>query len=167
MKYSVCTAKMADLPRIEALYGGARAFMAAHGNPTQWGTAHPPVSQLKKDIEQGRLYILTDDSGIHGVFYFFIGTDPTYGEIFNGKWHSDMPYGTIHRIAGDGSGGILRSAVAFCSQQIKYLRIDTHADNRVMQQALKKLGFQPCGIIYTDDGSPRIAYDLLMEEEIS
>ena len=35
---------------------------------------------------------------------------------------------------------------------------DTHADNAVMQRLLEGAGFVRCGIIYTDDGSPRIAY---------
>ena len=31
-----------------------------------------------------------------------------------------------------------------------------------MQQALQKQGFHRCGIIHIADGSPRIAYDLLV-----
>ena len=66
----------------------------------------------------------------------------------------------IHRIASDGAGGILNAAVEYGKQQIDYLRIDTHEDNRVMQHAVQKLGFRRCGLIYIADGSPRIAYDL-------
>lgn len=38
------------------------------------------------------------------------------------------------------------------------MRIDTHADNHIMQHVIEKAGFQRCGIIFTDDGTPRIAY---------
>ena len=38
------------------------------------------------------------------------------------------------------------------------LRADTHADNAVMQRLLEGAGFVRCGIIYTDDGMPRLAY---------
>ena len=79
--------------------------------------------------------------------------------IDNGKWSSDHPYGTIHRIAGDGSGGILHASVEYCLTKTDYLRIDTHADNRIMQGAIAKEGFTYCGIIYVEDGSPRLAYD--------
>ena len=93
------------------------------------------------------------------MFVFVIGDDPTYEIIEDGAWPSDSPYGTIHRIAGDGQGkGILRLCVDFCKKQIDTLRIDTHHDNRIMQNAIKKNGFQRCGIIYSVDGSPRIAY---------
>lgn len=161
MSCTVRKAAMADLNRIEEIYGIARQFMKETGNPDQWGSHHPPHDQLAADIRDERLYVITDASGIHGVFYFYIGEDPTYHYIEDGAWRSELPYGTIHRIASDGSGGILRQAVYYCLEQITHLRIDTHHDNAVMQKALAKLGFHRCGIIYLEDGDPRIAYDYL------
>lgn len=160
MKYEVHPAGERDMQRIEEIYAYARAFMAANGNPNQWGTTHPPREQLERDIAEGNLYVVTAEERIHGVFYFYLGADPTYAHIENGAWHADRPYGTIHRIAGDGSGGILRAAVAFGKRRTDYLRIDTHEDNIVMQHAVEKQGFRRCGIIHIADGSPRIAYDL-------
>ena len=160
MNLTVRRAAWEDLPRIEEIYAYARAFMAAHGNPNQWGKTHPPREQLEQDIAEGNLYVVTAGDTIHGVFFFLIGPDPTYSYIENGAWHADRPYGTIHRIAGDGSGGILRAAVEFGKQRTDYLRIDTHEDNIVMQRAVEKQGFRRCGTIYLADGSPRIAYDL-------
>ncbi len=34
-------------------------------------------------------------------FAFILGEDPTYQQI-DGAWLNDQPYGTIHRIAGNG-----------------------------------------------------------------
>lgn len=163
MEYQVRKAQMEDVPVILTLYANARRFMAEHGNETQWGQEYPPEILLHQDIYQGNLYVIADDREIHGVFYFSIGADPTYAQIFEGVWHYDDPYGVIHRIAGDGTGGILRTAVQFAFQHIRYLRIDTHADNYVMQSALEKLGFSKCGVIFVEDGSPRIAYDSIGE----
>ena len=163
MDYIVRKANREDLIRIQEIYAYARAFMADTGNPNQWKNNHPPVSQLEADIAEGNLYAITNESGIHGVFYFYIGEDPTYSRIDGGTWRSDTPYGTIHRIAGDGSGGILRTAVEFGKQHIDHLRIDTHEDNKVMQNAVAKQGFQRRGIIYLANGEPRIAYDLLTD----
>lgn len=160
MEYTVCPAQLPDLGRIQEIYGYAREFMAKHGNPNQWGKTYPPIEQLRRDITEEKLFVITDGQRIHGVFYFWIGQDPTYRRIV-GAWRSDSPYGTIHRIAGDGSGGILKTAVAFAEGKIGHLRIDTHEDNHVMQSALAKLGFQPSGIICLEDGSPRIAYDYI------
>lgn len=159
MEYQIRKANREDLSRIGEIYAYARSFMAQTGNPNQWKNNHPPVSQLQQDIQEGNLYVITDEDSIHGVFYFYIGEDPTYHVIEDGDWHSKKTYGTIHRIAGDGSGGILRAATEFAWKKIQYLRIDTHEDNVVMQRALQKQGFRRCGIIYIADGSPRIAYD--------
>ena len=161
MEYEIKKARPEDLPTILEIYAGARAFMAKSGNPNQWKNGHPPRQLLEQDIREGNLYVLSGEGDIHGVFAFFLGEDPTYRVIQGNGWRSSAPYGTIHRIAGDGSGGILHACVGFCRKQIGYLRIDTHEDNRVMQGALKKEGFVPCGIIHIADGSPRIAYDLL------
>ena len=96
------------------------------------------------------------------MFAFILGEDPTYSYIENGNWLSDKPYGTIHRIAGDGTvSGVVKTAVDYCRETIKNIRIDTHENNKTMQHVLGKLGFSKCGIIYLEDGSPRIAYQLL------
>ena len=50
MDYCIETATQTDLPRILDIYAYARGFMAKTGNPTQWGTAHPPREQLERDI---------------------------------------------------------------------------------------------------------------------
>ena len=163
MDYVIRTALREDLPRIEEIYAYARRFMAETGNPNQWGNTTPRTSLLEDDIEKGLLFVMTHEDQIHGVFYFYIGPDPTYGEIEDGQWRSDTPYGTIHRIAGDGSGGVLAAAVRSGKERINHIRIDTHEDNKIMQRAIAKQGFQRSGIIHLENGSPRIAYDLLIE----
>lgn len=163
MNYTVRNAVSADLPRIEEIYAIARDFMEKTGNPNQWGKTNPPHDWLVDDIEKKLLYVITDEDRIHGVFYFYIGEDPTYGEIEDGTWHSSEPYGTIHRIASDGSGGILHTAVEFCETLSDNIRIDTHHDNIVMQNAVAKLGFKRSGIIHLANGSPRIAYERITQ----
>ena len=106
MNYSIRHALPQDLPRIEEIYAYAHQFMQDSGNPEQWGTQYPPHDQLVSDIDKSLLYVITGEENIHGVFYFYIGEDPTYAQIFRGSWRADTLYGTIHRIAGDGSGGI-------------------------------------------------------------
>lgn len=152
-----------DMPRILDIYAYARSFMAEHGNPHQWGDSHPREEQLWEDIRRGDLYVVVSEGSIHGVFAFILGEDPTYARIYDGAWNHSSPYGTIHRIAGDGSGGILHACIDHCENVIGHLRIDTHHDNVVMQNAVRKEGFRECGIIYIADGTPRIAYDRVSE----
>ena len=152
-------ATAADMTVILRIYEQARQFMRDSGNPTQWGDTHPRQEILEEDIRLGRLYVVEQEGSICGVFMFQTGDDPTYAYI-EGDWRSSEPYGVIHRIAGSG-GGILAAALAFCKTQISHIRIDTHADNKPMQHAVAKAGFSRRGIIYVEDGTPRIAYDLL------
>ena len=148
-----------DFPQILQIYAHARQFMAEHGNPTQWGAVYPDADLLREDMEAERLYVVTRSEQVCGVFMFAIGPDPTYAVIKDGAWHSDALYGTIHRIAGDGTGGVFDACLNYCKEKCGYLRIDTHENNRIMQHIVTKAGFQRCGIIYTDNGTPRIAFD--------
>ena len=151
-------AESADLQAILIIYENARRFMAENGNPNQWGKSEPPQHILERDIALGQLYVVVREGKIRGVFAFIPGVDPTYGYI-DGAWRSEEPYAAIHRVASDGSGGILAEAVAFGWEQIPHLRIDTHEDNWVMQRSIERAGFHKCGVIYLDNGSPRIAYE--------
>lgn len=149
-----------DLPAILEVYHCARTFMAANGNPTQWGTGYPAPELVEEDIRQGRLFVDTEDGRVCGAFMFVMGDDPTYAHIENGNWLDSSPYGVIHRVAADGTvPGVLKRCMAFCRERCSHLRIDTHADNHVMQRLLSAAGFTRCGIIYVEDGSPRIAYE--------
>ena len=163
MDYQIRKAMNEDLPRIEEIYAYARKFMAENGNPNQWGTNTPPTDQLKDDIQKGDLYVLIHEDMIHGVFYFFIGPDPTYGYIDNGAWRQDTPYGAIHRVASRG-GGVLKAALAYACAHYDHIRMDTHMDNAPMRHLLEKLGFSHRGTIYVEDGTPRMAFDLLEED---
>lgn len=153
-----------DLPRILEIYAFARTFMAKTGNPTQWGTSHPEKEILLDDIEKEHLFVIEDEDVIHGAFAFIIGEDSTYRVIDDGAWLSDDTYGTIHRTASDGqTKGILGECIAFCAAKISNLRIDTHPANEIMQHLIEKHGFQKCGVIYAYDGTPRIAYQRVIE----
>lgn len=160
--FKITPAESKDLPRILQIYERARRFMKETGNPSQWKDDFPPKSLLAADIEAGQLYTVRDAKGgaIHGVFALIIGEEPTYARIEQGRWLSDTEYGTLHRVAGDGRAhGIFDTAVSFCGEKIRHLRVDTHENNLVMQHLITKNGFQRCGIIYVEDGSPRIAYE--------
>ena len=161
---TVRNARRKDFADILRIYARAREYMKQSGNPTQWGTAFPPETLIRDDIREKRNYVVETESGVHGVFAFIEGEDPTYARI-EGAWRSDAPYGTIHRIASDGEvKGVFVAAIAFCKTRTSHLRIDTHKNNATMRRAIEKAGFKKCGIIYIEDGSPRIAYELTLEE---
>lgn len=157
-------ATYSDLPAILEVYCHARDFMARSGNPTQWGKTYPAPELLEEDIRLGRLFVDTAEDRICGAFMFAPGDDPTYAYIENGAWLDGSPYGVIHRVAGDGTvPGVLSRCLTFCRSRCPHLRIDTHADNHVMQRLLSAADFTRCGTIYVEDGSARIAYEWLEE----
>lgn len=153
-----------DLPRLREVYAAARSYMRANGNTVQWGGEDRPESKLAQDIRVGQLYVL-DDGGIYAVFAFIVGEDATYAVIEDGAWRRDTPYGTLHRLASDGTHkGVMAEVFAWMRTQIGHLRVDTHESNHTMRQAVARCGFSYCGIIYEPDGTPRLAYDWFIEE---
>lgn len=153
-----------DLNRAQEIYDCARLFMRNHDNKNQWNSSYPGRDIIEKDIENKTGYIISENNITVGVFALLFGEDPTYKIIEEGSWLNDKPYATIHRIASDGTcRGILKTAVEYALAFEENIRIDTHHDNYVMQNALTKLGFKRCGIIYLENGDPRIAFQLLKE----
>lgn len=159
--WTIRPARPADLPALREIYARARAFMAANGNPTQWGTDHPPVDALRQDIARGQLFVLCEGDTPHAAFALVPGADPTYA-VIAGAWQSDAPYATIHRLASDGTRpGVFGAAIAFAAARQPHLRIDTHAHNHIMQTLITRAGFVYCGTITVADGTPRLAYERL------
>lgn len=154
-----------DFSRIMEIYRYARNYMAEHGNPNQWGPTNWPLEELiHRDIQSGNSYVCVNAPGtVVGTFFFVQGKDiePTYRDIVDGQWLDNSPYGVIHRLAGDGSEkGIGAFCIRWAFDQCGHLRIDTHGDNIVMQNLVKKLGFAHCGTIYVEeDDYPRLAYE--------
>ena len=153
-----------DLDAMLKIYARARSFMAENGNPNQWGpTNWPPEELLHNDIAIEKSYVCTHNGRIIGTFFFDLGKDiePTYAEIEDGNWLDDSPYGVIHRLAGDGSvKGTAEFILNRAYEKCGHLRVDTHGDNKVIQNIMKKLYFVHCGTIYVEeDNYPRLAYE--------
>lgn len=158
-------ARLDDLSQVLRIYAHARRFMAANGNPSQWGDCYPPKELTEEDIELGRLYVGVGGDGTPCcAFAYIIGSDSTYSRIYNGEWLNSLPYGTIHRLASDGTQrGVFKECLSFCLRTINNIRVDTHEDNRIMQKLVEKHGFIKCGTIIVANGSPRIAYQLVLD----
>lgn len=154
----------ADFARVMEIYAHARQFMAQHGNPDQWGpTNWPPQELIHRDIQNGNSYVCEYEGRIVGTFFYTAGEDiePTYRHIEEGEWLDTSFYGVVHRIASDGSvKGTGKFCLDWAFSQCGHLRIDTHGNNTVMQNLLKKLGFIHCGTIYVEeDEFPRLAFE--------
>ena len=154
----------ADVPTVMEIYARARKFMTENGNPSQWNSTNwPPETLIHSDIAAGKSFVCVADEKIVGTFFYNFGADvePTYRKIFDGAWKNSSPYGVVHRLA---SSGEVRGVGKFCLQwafeQSGHLRVDTHGDNKILQNLLTKLGFEHCGTIFVvQDNFPRLAYE--------
>lgn len=156
---SIRPAAPSDLEQILKIYATARQYMRTSGNPHQWGYDKPDVSLLINDIALKQLFVIEENGVLTGCFACIAGADPTYARIDGGSWLNDLPYLTLHRVASAGiRPGILETILDWTSRRIRDIRIDTHADNKTMQHILEKNGFTRCGIIYLENGDPRLAY---------
>lgn len=158
MHIKIATIK--DINVILDIYTVAKQFMDATGNCNQWSERYPPKELILSDIKNKSCHLCVSDEGhLLGVFYFSIENDPTYSAIYNGHWLNDEPYGVIHRMASNRrQSGIADFCLKWCFIQCKNIRVDTHKDNKVMQNILRKNGFVPCGTICIKDGTERIAF---------
>ena len=154
-----------------SLFEAAKGIMRSDGNMTQWAGNYPPEELVRSEIERGVNHLIVADESDGcapgtplAVFSLIIGPDPTYSVIRGGKWLDDSaPYGTIHRLAsGPESHGIARFCFDWCFSRIGNIRIDTHADNRIMQRCILSSGFTYCGVINIADGTERLAYQKII-----
>lgn len=158
------TAQKEDFERIMQLYDIGRAYQIAHGNPTQWPVGYPSLEQVQEDIALQQSYVCEEQGKVVAVFAFVGGEDNTYRVIEDGAWLNEEPYMTIHRLASDGTQkGIASFVFEWCSRQYPNIRIDTHADNKIMQHVILNNNFHYCGRIYVEDHTPRLAYQRIAE----
>lgn len=153
-----------DFAEIMQIYSHARKFMAENGNPNQWGINNwPPENLIHQDILQKKSFVCVENEKIVGTFFYNFGEniEPTYIKIFDGEWKNFSAYGVIHRMASSGEvKGVGKFCLNWAFEKSKHLRIDTHADNKIMQKLLENLDFEKCGIIYVEqDNFPRYAYE--------
>ncbi len=152
-------ANMEDLSAVMECYAIAREFMRSTGNAGQWTDGYPSEEVVLKGIREGKHYVFECGGEIAGTFWFAVGDDPTYEKIYGGSWLDDAPYGVIHRLASNGKfRGVGDFCFGWCFAQAGNIRVDTHRDNVVMQNILKKNGYMRCGIIHLQNGAERIAF---------
>lgn len=156
-----------DIDTIMLLIDGARSIMRADGNSSQWPEGTPPRGLIESDVARGVSYVCVSDGQPVGTFAFIPSPEPTYNNIFGGRWLNDEPYHVIHRIASRADvHGVFGAITAFCFARETNIRIDTHRDNRIMRHILSRCGFTYCGIIYLLNGDERLAYHKCLKSVI-
>lgn len=159
-----------DKASVCEIYKQAKESMRKNGID-QWQDGYPNGDSFSSDCENGISIVAVDEGHIIATAAAYIGHEPTYDKIFDGKWLTDNgTYGIIHRIAVSTDAkkkGVATSIVEYteilCRENsISSMRCDTHRDNKLMQGMLKKNGYKYCGIIYLDNGDERLGFEKLL-----
>ena len=136
----------------------------------QWNDEYPANNDIEADICAGKAYFLCD--GETKVAYLCLDLDgeAIYNEL-DGQWLTvmDTVYMVIHRLAMDGkqrgkgySSTVFPLVEEYCRKhKIGSIRVDTHAENKIMQHLISKAEFTYCGIVYYN-GSPRTAFEKIV-----
>lgn len=160
-------AKINNLDDIMEIINQAKAELKRK-NIKQWQDGYPNEKTIINDINKHRGFIIRKDNRVIAYFVLDLMGEPTYENIYEGKWLNDQNYGTIHRMCiheDYQNKGYSGDIFDFCknylvNHQIFNLRIDTHEDNKKMQKAIKRNNFTYCGIIYLNHTDKRLAYQL-------
>ncbi len=159
-----------DAEQIDSIFKQGKTFLKAQGIDQWQGIHSPSIQMAKEDIQKGIGYVLRESGGDAVAYAAIIpGTDPTYIQI-DGHWISSRPYCAIHRVAVSDSfrgKGLAKILLAQCKIQAKTLgaysvRIDTHAENQIMQRVILHSDFIYCGIITLAYGAKRNAYECIL-----
>lgn len=156
-----------DIEQIMGIIHQAQCYLKEQ-NVDQWQDGYPNEAAFENDIANGVSYVLEENGSIIGTMALIFDKEPTYEVIYEGAWKTEeLPYATIHRIAVEETqkgkeiaGKMLAQAQRICREsKVHNIRIDTHEDNRSMQQWLKKNGFEYCGWITLASGAKRLAFE--------
>lgn len=158
-----------DIDQILLIIEGAKEALKSMGID-QWQNGYPNREIIEEDIDSREAYILEEDGLVKAYGFLTFDGEESYNNIYDGEWLSQEIYGTIHRIAvkssekGRGiSHKFLESMEKICiKKEIKSIKIDTHRDNKIMQNMLSKNNYTYCGIIYLEDGSERLAFEKIL-----
>ena len=171
MKIKLST--LENIPEIMTIIKDAKELLASL-KIDQWQNGYPNAAQVEADILKGESYVvLNDENQVIATSMFTTNKEPTYQIIEEGSWKVDESknYGVIHRMAikkeyrKQGLATLLFDEFhqQLKSKNIQSLKIDTHEENLGMQALIKKIGYQYCGIIYTNYGAKRLAFEKVIQ----
>lgn len=131
----------------------------------QWQDGYPNLDVIKKDIEKGVGFVLTENKNIVGYTAILINDEPEYEKI-KGAWLSNSNYVVFHRVAisenyiGKGLSKMIMENIEdyALKNKIYSIKADTNFDNSAMLKIFKKFNYSYCGKVYFR-GQPREAFE--------
>ena len=136
----------------------------------QWQYVDPKLETFKKDIDQHEFFVALEQQKIVGMIAIKSGIEHTYDVIFDGRWHYDLPYLTIHRLAVKREklgSTVAKELLTFADELaltlgVGYIRIDTHENNKYAIRLFQSFGYVHCGwiqLVQPKGDLKRLAFD--------
>ena len=159
-------ATTADIDTIERMIKAASGRLGAAGID-QWQRGYPNRCSIENDVEAGVGMVLALGNEVLAYGAVIFTGEPAYDDLTGGQWLTDGEYAVVHRLCVSeifvGMGfakQFMSAAEAMAAERVKSFRIDTHPDNKIMQDLVKRMGFTYCGDVVIE--SRRLAYEKII-----
>ena len=159
-------ATTADIDTIERMIKAASGRLGAAGID-QWQRGYPNRTSIENDVEAGVGMVLALGNEILAYGAVIFTGEPAYNDLTGGKWLTNGEYAVVHRLCVSeifvGMGfakQFMSAAEAMAAERVKSFRIDTHPDNKIMQNLVERMGFTYCGDVVIE--SRRLAYEKII-----
>lgn len=154
-------ARTEDIEAMMNIYEKAREYMKHNGNP-QWEIFSFTPEEVMEDIKSGDYFVVERNGRVCGSMGLPVGEDPAYASgLDEGQWLYDGEYGTVHKLASDGTEhGVFAELLEYAKGICPHIRLDTHRDNDTMHYLVGQLGFRYCGTFWGQKSNmPWVAYE--------
>lgn len=162
-------ARELDRKKIEKIYEDGSLKLKNLGIDQWQGSDKPNLNNFKDLIKNKNIYVLEDQGKLVSTVIIY-DYDEDYENNLDGEWKSPRPYVALHRIGTLGDArkkGYGRKIIEFAENyarenNFKSVRIDTHRENKSMQNLLKSLAYTYVGLVYLGGTSERFAYEKVL-----
>ena len=155
-----------DIDTIERMIKAASGRLGAAGID-QWQRGYPNRTSIENDVEAGVGMVLALGNEILAYGAVIFTGEPAYNDLTGGQWLTNGEYAVVHRLCVSeifvGMGfakQFMSAAEAVAAERVKSFRIDTHPDNKIMQNLVERMGFTYCGDVVIE--SRRLAYEKII-----
>ncbi len=169
MEYNFRKANLEELNQIWEILEDAIRRRKEDGS-NQWQDGYPNPEVIRKDIETGSAYVMTDGDNIIGYCSILINDEPAYANI-KGHWLTNGDFVGYHRVAisekylGKGFAQKMMKFIENFARDnnIQSIKADTNYDNMAMLKVFEKAGYKYCGEVEFR-GSSRKAFEKVLTE---
>lgn len=155
-----------DIDRIVEIVSHASQRLGKAGID-QWQRGYPNRQSIEQDVADGVGMILCLGAEILAYGAVIFTGEKAYDDLTGGEWLTKGEYAVVHRLCVSeifvGMGfakQFMRAAETMAAERVAAMRIDTHPENKIMQNMIEKLGYTYCGDVIIE--SRRLAYEKLL-----